>query len=172
MTPELTANIEITRAQNRNYALGEGFHRMAKTAMTWSLFLRYQAQAEAALRSSFTVVPSTNSNASHPSCMNLPSEPIFDVQPEAGKTTSPHFSTNPNPSRTAPMSSRPNPDRKREGAPLAFDFRRAEDLYRQASEHQPEAELDAARSVVLPIVANDLAEIRRRRSQVRIARED
>ena len=46
MDTELTADIEITRAQNRNYALGEGFHRMAKTANTWSLFLRYQAQAE------------------------------------------------------------------------------------------------------------------------------
>ena len=46
MTQELTGDIEITRAQNRNYALAEGFHRMAKTALSWSLFLRYQAQAE------------------------------------------------------------------------------------------------------------------------------
>jgi hypothetical protein len=43
---ELTYNVEITRQQNRNYALGEGFQRMAKIAPTWSIFLRYQAQAE------------------------------------------------------------------------------------------------------------------------------
>src|SRR5438876_11278542 len=33
MTQELTGDI-VTRAQNRNYALAEGFHRMAKTAPT------------------------------------------------------------------------------------------------------------------------------------------
>jgi hypothetical protein len=36
----------ITRAQNRNYGLGEGFHRFAKQSDTWRLFLRYQAQTE------------------------------------------------------------------------------------------------------------------------------
>ncbi len=36
----------ITRAQNRNYGLGEGFHRFVQRAPTWPLFLRYQAQAE------------------------------------------------------------------------------------------------------------------------------
>src|SRR6266478_3911397 len=48
MTEDLAGNgdIEITRAQNRNFALGEGFHRMARNSNTWSLFLRYQAQAE------------------------------------------------------------------------------------------------------------------------------
>ncbi|MGO9969954.1 MAG: hypothetical protein ACLPY2_22050 [Bryobacteraceae bacterium] len=37
---------DITRAQNRNYGLGAGFHRFVQKANTWSLFLRYQAQAE------------------------------------------------------------------------------------------------------------------------------
>src|SRR6266481_633608 len=48
MTEDLAGNgdIEITRAQNRNFALGEGFHRMARQSNVWSLFLRYQAQAE------------------------------------------------------------------------------------------------------------------------------
>src|SRR5215470_19176479 len=48
MTPDLVGNgdIEITRQQNRNYAFGEGFHRMVKTSNAWQLFLRYQAQAE------------------------------------------------------------------------------------------------------------------------------
>ena len=48
MSQELAGDgdIEITRAQNRNYALGEGFHRLARQSNGWSLFLRYKAQAE------------------------------------------------------------------------------------------------------------------------------
>jgi len=48
MNPELAGDgdIEITRAQNRNYLLGEGFHRMTSKSNSWSLFLRYHAQAE------------------------------------------------------------------------------------------------------------------------------
>src|ERR1035437_4992838 len=47
MNPDLAAgDLEITRAQNRNYPLGEGFHRMSCKSSSWSLFLRYQAQAE------------------------------------------------------------------------------------------------------------------------------
>src|SRR5205809_3638142 len=46
MNPELAGDgdIEITRAQNRNYLLGEGFHRMSSKSNSWSLFLRYHAQ--------------------------------------------------------------------------------------------------------------------------------
>ena len=48
MNPELAGDgdIEITRAQNRNYLLGEGFHRMTTKSNSWSLFLRYYAQVE------------------------------------------------------------------------------------------------------------------------------
>jgi len=48
MSPELAGDgdIEITRAQNRNFLLGEGFHRMTSKSNSWSLFLRYQAQSE------------------------------------------------------------------------------------------------------------------------------
>ena len=48
MDPELVGDgdIEITRAQNRNFLLGEGFHRMAMQSNSWSLALRYHAQAE------------------------------------------------------------------------------------------------------------------------------
>src|ERR1022692_4089897 len=48
MSRELAGDgdIEITRAQNRNYALAEGFHRMVRQTNGWSLFLRYQAQTE------------------------------------------------------------------------------------------------------------------------------
>src|ERR1700738_3081761 len=50
MSKELAGdgNIEITQAQNRNYALAEGFHRMTsnKKSNTWPLFLRYKIQTE------------------------------------------------------------------------------------------------------------------------------
>src|SRR5207249_10653596 len=47
MSPELAAgDIEITRAQNRNFLLGEGFHRMVGKSNSWSLFLVYQAQSQ------------------------------------------------------------------------------------------------------------------------------
>ncbi len=39
-------DIEIVRAQNRNFALATGFDRMAQRSNSWSLLLRYQSQAE------------------------------------------------------------------------------------------------------------------------------
>jgi hypothetical protein len=36
--------VVITRAQNRNYGLGEGFHLFADRSDTWRLVLRYKAQ--------------------------------------------------------------------------------------------------------------------------------
>jgi len=39
-------DIEVTRAQNRNYLLGDGFHRLNRQANSFSLLLCYQAQAE------------------------------------------------------------------------------------------------------------------------------
>ncbi len=46
MSPELLDGVDVTRQQNRNYCLALGFHRQAVKAPTWTLFLRYQAQAE------------------------------------------------------------------------------------------------------------------------------
>ena len=46
MNPQLTADIEITQAQNRNYLLGDGFHRLISQNNSFALLLRYQAQAE------------------------------------------------------------------------------------------------------------------------------
>src|SRR5579885_1691569 len=39
-------DIEITRARNRNYCIGEGFRRIAKESNATGLLLRYRAQAE------------------------------------------------------------------------------------------------------------------------------
>jgi len=48
MSTELAGkgDIEITRVQNRNFILSEGFHRSTQKPQTWTLFLRYQAQSE------------------------------------------------------------------------------------------------------------------------------
>jgi hypothetical protein len=48
MSKELAGDgdIEITRTQNRNYCLADGFLRQVRQSNGWSLFLRYQAQAE------------------------------------------------------------------------------------------------------------------------------
>jgi hypothetical protein len=73
MSQELVGDgdIEVTRAQNRNYALAEGFERMTRTANTWSLFLRYQAQSERFYRRA--VEDLERLQALRP---NLPNEPI------------------------------------------------------------------------------------------------
>ena len=60
---DLSLDIEITRAQNRNYTLAD------------SLFLRYQARAV----EEFDWLKALRAN--------LPDEPILEVQPEESKTT-------------------------------------------------------------------------------------
>jgi hypothetical protein len=83
MSPDLVGDgdIEITRAQNRNYALAEGFHRMARQPNnTWSLFLRYQAQAERHYRRAVEEF-----NRLKALRAELPNEPIWEIQPEEKK---------------------------------------------------------------------------------------
>ena len=48
MDPDMVGDgdIEITRQQNRNYCIAEGFRRMAKESNCIGLMLRYRAQAE------------------------------------------------------------------------------------------------------------------------------
>ena len=86
-------DIEVTRAQNRNFALGEGFHRMAKQANTWSLFLRYQAQAERHYRRAveeFERIRALRATLPEPlpqpEIQDEPNEPILEVQPEETET--------------------------------------------------------------------------------------
>jgi hypothetical protein len=70
-------DIEITRAQNRNYALGEGFLRLARQSSGWSLFLRYQAQAERHYRRAVEEFERLKALRAE-----LPNEPMLEVQPE------------------------------------------------------------------------------------------
>ena len=46
MNSQLTEEIETCQAQNRNYLLGDGFHRLIRQTNSFALLLRYQAQAE------------------------------------------------------------------------------------------------------------------------------
>src|SRR5437773_4314005 len=91
MSQELAGDgdIEITRAQNRNYALGEGFHRLARQSNGWSLFLRYQAQAERLYRRAveeFERLKALRPVLPKAPRPDLPNEPILEVQPEENDT--------------------------------------------------------------------------------------
>jgi hypothetical protein len=83
MTPELVGNgdIEITRAQNRNFALADGFHGMVRQTNSWSLFLRYQAQAERHYRRAIEEFERIQALRAI-----LPNEPILPVQPQEKET--------------------------------------------------------------------------------------
>ena len=85
MSPDLVGggNIEITRAQNRNFALADGFHRLARKDNTFPLFLRYQAQTERLYRRAVEEFERLKKLRTE-----LPNEPISEVQPEENKTAS------------------------------------------------------------------------------------
>ncbi len=79
MSPALAGDgdIQITRAQNRNYALGNGFHSMAKQGNTVPLFLRYKAQAERLYRRAIEDFDRLKALRAE-----LPNEPILELHPE------------------------------------------------------------------------------------------
>jgi len=94
MNEELAGNgdIEITRAQNRNYLLGEGFHRMAGKSNSWSLCLRYQAQTERHYRRAVEEFDRLKALRAE-----IPNEAISEAQPEQTEPTCTVDETNPNP---------------------------------------------------------------------------
>ena len=84
-------DIEVTRAQNRNYLLGDGFHRLNRQANSFSLLLRYQAQAERHYRRAIEEFDRLKALREE-----LPNEPITEPDPEPTKTTYPDSQSNPN----------------------------------------------------------------------------
>jgi hypothetical protein len=103
MNPDLLAgDIEITRAQNRNYLLGEGFHRMASKSNSWSLFLRYQAQSE---RHGAPSGPRAVEEFERLKALRgeLPNEAIFEAQPEQNAATCAPSEANPVPPEAPPL---------------------------------------------------------------------
>jgi hypothetical protein len=106
MSPELAGDgdIEITRAQNRNFVLGEGFHRATQKPHTWALFLRYQAQAERLHRRAiqeFDRLRALRPEFEKEETEEIPNEPISPTQPESIQPD-PIPETNPIGGRTPP----------------------------------------------------------------------
>jgi hypothetical protein len=99
MSEELAGDgdIEITRAQNRNYLLAEGFLRTVRQSNGWTIFLRYQAQAERLYRRALEDFDRLK--ALRPT---LPNEAIPDLQPQPESATYPTSETNPIAPENAP----------------------------------------------------------------------
>jgi hypothetical protein len=76
---QLVVDLGITRAQKRNYAMAEGFHPLNYQNKSWSLFLRYQAQADLT-----TGWPWRNWNGSKP-CARSYRKPPNDDLPNLNK---------------------------------------------------------------------------------------
>ncbi|HXB68087.1 MAG TPA: hypothetical protein VNY05_07580 [Candidatus Acidoferrales bacterium] len=105
MAPDLVdGDVEITRQQNRNYLLAEGFTMAAKASNVWSLFLRYQAQAERHYRRA--VEEFDRLKAQREELLN---EPILDPQPQQAEPTCPRNETNPIPAETPVPAPSPAP---------------------------------------------------------------
>jgi hypothetical protein len=83
MDEALCGDLEVTRAQNRNYALAEGLQRIAHHTNSFSLFLRYQAQAERHYR---RAVEELNRLIALRDV--LPNEPTPDLEPEQNEPPS------------------------------------------------------------------------------------
>src|SRR5579863_10402 len=116
MSKELagSGDIEITRAQNRNYCLAEGFLRLVRQSNGWTIFLRYQAQAERQYRRAledFDRLKALRPNLPNEALPNedLPNEPISDLQPEHESTTYPSPETNPPPLENEPSAADADP---------------------------------------------------------------
>ena len=92
MNPELAGegDIEITRAQNRNWLLGKGFRRCVDQSNSWSLFIRYQTQAERHYRRA--IEEFERLKALRTELPNEPNEPNFDPNPNKTKPLPPNDS--------------------------------------------------------------------------------
>ena len=91
-------DIEVTRAQNRNFLLAEGFHHLTRQSNSWSLFLRYQAQAERLYRRALEEFDRLKALRNE-----LPNEPVSDPEPEVNTDPYAQSPTNPfAPPETAP----------------------------------------------------------------------
>jgi hypothetical protein len=89
-------DIEITKAQNRNYALADGFQRMTsnKRSNTWPLFLRYKVLTEREYRRAKEEFERLKALRHE-----LPNEPISQAQPEPNETTCDPLPTDPIPAQ-------------------------------------------------------------------------
>ena len=95
MDPDMVGDgdIEITRQQNRNYCIAEGFRRIAKESNAIGLMLRYRAQAEREYRRAVEDFDRLKSLRAQPAtragvvCVQtksheMPNEPNIGLEPE------------------------------------------------------------------------------------------
>jgi len=87
-------HLEVTRTQNRNCLLGDGFHRMARQSNSFTLLLRYQAHAERHYRRAIEEFERLKALRE-----KLPNEPITGPDLEPTETTYP----DPQRTQTAPI---------------------------------------------------------------------
>ena len=74
---EISEDIDVTVQQHRNFALAEGFRENVHNTQNWTLFLRYQAQAERLDRRALEDFERLERLRPQ-----LPNEPILESQPE------------------------------------------------------------------------------------------
>ncbi len=89
LADDLTADLEVTKAQNRAYALAEGLQLQARRSNGFPLFLRYQAQTERLYRRAVEEFERLRALRAE-----LPNEPIIDPEPQQD-TPLPAPETNP-----------------------------------------------------------------------------
>jgi hypothetical protein len=112
----LTKDIEVTRAQNRNYCFAEGFTRLTRISPTWPIFLRYQAQTERLYRRAiedFERVKALRSELPNEPINEPNNEPIAPPQPQETKAPLPPEAEKPEPPPAPrPAASATTPSRK------------------------------------------------------------
>ena len=91
LADDLTANLEVTKSQNRAYALAEGLQLQARRSNGFSLFLRYQAQTERLYRRAVEEFERLRALREE-----LPNEPTIDPEPQQDTPLTP-AETNPPP---------------------------------------------------------------------------
>src|SRR6185437_6787221 len=82
MKPDMVGDgdIEITRAQNRNYAAGEGFRTMSIESDVWQLLIRYQVNADRQYRRA--IEDYERVKRLRPEMPNQPADPKLAPKPE------------------------------------------------------------------------------------------
>ena len=91
LADDLTRDIEVTKAQNRAFALAEGLQLQARRSNGFSLFLRYQAQTERLYRRAVEEFERLRALREE-----LPNEPTIDPEPQQDTPLTP-AETNPPP---------------------------------------------------------------------------
>jgi hypothetical protein len=119
-------DIEITRAQNRNFCMADGFAHQAHKSHIWTLFLRYQSQAERQYRRALeefnrlkalrSELPTQEIPAQGPPQEDLlqelvPDEPIDPLQPEEESDLYPTPAMRPKAPATTPEPAPPHPSK-------------------------------------------------------------